>query len=65
VILRDLVEAVIGFEALASEIGKTSRSLQRMLSTEGNPSMDAVAIILGVVRKKLGVDLQAHTVKAA
>jgi DNA-binding phage protein len=65
VILRDLVEAVIGFEALASEIGKTSRSLQRMLSTEGNPSMDDVAIILGVVRKKLGVDLQAHTVKAA
>jgi DNA-binding phage protein len=64
-ILRDLVDAVIGFEALAAETGKARRSLQRMLSTKGNPSMDDLAAIFGVVRSKLGVDLTAHTVKAA
>ena len=65
VILRDLVEAVVGFETLAAETGKARRSLQRMLSTEGNPSMDDLAAIFGVVRNKLGVELAAHTVEAA
>jgi DNA-binding phage protein len=64
-VLRDLVDAVIGFDTLAAETGKARRSLQRMLSTEGNPSMDDLAAILGVVRSKLGVDLAAHTVEAA
>ena len=65
VILRDLVDAVVGFEMLAAETGKGRRSLLRMLATEGNPSMDDLAAIIGVVRKKLGVDLQAHAVQAA
>ncbi len=64
-ILRDLVESDVGFETLAAETGKARRSLQRMLSTEGNPSMDDLAAILGVVRGKLGVELAAHTVEAA
>ena len=59
------MEAVVGFETLAAETGKARRSLQRMLSTEGNPSMDDLAAILGVVRGKLGVELAAHTVEAA
>jgi len=64
-ILRDLVNATVGFAALAAETGKPAKSLHRMLSTKGNPSMDNLAAILGVVRKKLGVDLQAHAVEAA
>jgi DNA-binding phage protein len=64
-ILRDLVDAVVGFETLAVETGKVRGSLKRMLSTEGNPSMDDLAAILRVVRTKLGVDLAAHTVEAA
>jgi hypothetical protein len=36
-----------------------------MLSKNGNPTMDNLAAILGVVRKKLGVALQARTVRAA
>jgi DNA-binding phage protein len=65
VILRDLVDAVVGFDILAAQTGRTSRSLHRMLSTEGNPSMDDLAAIVGAVRKKLGVGLEAHTVEAA
>ncbi len=63
-ILRDLVNATIGFESLAVETSKPASSLLRMLSSSGNPSMDNLAAILGVVRKKLGVELQAHTVEA-
>jgi len=64
-ILRDLVNATVGFERLAAETGKPAKSLHRMLSTKGNPSMDNLAAILGVVRKTLGVEIEAHTVEAA
>jgi DNA-binding phage protein len=64
-ILRDLVNATVGFEVLAGETGKPSKSLQRMLSVRGNPSMENLAAIFGVLRRKLGVELQAHAVRAA
>jgi len=64
-VLRDLVNATIGFEALAAETAKPAKSLHRMLSKNGNPTMDNLAAILGVVRKRLGVELQARTVQTA
>lgn len=39
VILRDLVNATVGFEGLAAETAKPSKYLHRMLSANGNPSM--------------------------
>ena len=64
-ILRDLVNATLGFNGLAAETAKPSKSLHRMLSSRGNPSMDNLATIFGVVRKRLGVQIEAHAVKAA
>src|SRR5216684_5398320 len=64
-ILRDLVNATVGFEGLAAETAKPSKSLHRMLSKKGNPSMDNLAAIFRAIRKKLGVDLEAHAVEAA
>jgi DNA-binding phage protein len=64
-ILRDLVNATLGFEALASEIAKPAKSLHRMLSGKGNPNMDNLAAIFGAIRKTLGVELEAHAVEAA
>ncbi|WP_416462970.1 DNA-binding protein [Sphingomonas sp. VDB2] len=64
-ILRDLVNASVGFEALAEETRHPSKSLHRMLSEKGNPSMENLAAIFGAVRKRLGVAFEAHTVEAA
>jgi len=64
-LLRDLVNATIGFEGLARETAKPAKSLHRMLSAAGNPSMDNLAAILRAVRQRLGVDLEARAVKAA
>jgi DNA-binding phage protein len=64
-ILRDLVNATVGFEGLALETAKPAKSLHRMLSERGNPSMDNLAAILRAIRKNLGVDLEAHAVEAA
>ncbi|AKH42988.1 DNA-binding phage protein [Altererythrobacter atlanticus] len=63
-ILRDLVNASVGFEALAAETNRPSKSLHRMLSEKGNPSMDNLAAIFGAVRKRLGVVIEAHVVEA-
>ncbi len=45
-ILRDLVNASVGFEALAAETNRPSKSLHWMLSEKGNPSMDNLTLIM-------------------
>ncbi len=52
-ILRDLVNATLGFEQLAKLTDVPSKSLHRMLSRKGNPSMDNLAAILSAVSSKL------------
>lgn len=64
-ILRDLVNATLGFEQLAQVTDKPSKSLHRMLSPKGNPSMDNLAAIFGAVRQRLGVGLEVRTVQAS
>ena len=61
-VLRDLVNATIGFEQLAELTERPSKSLHRMLSPKGNPSMDNLAAIFCAVHEKLNVTLEAHSV---
>ncbi len=62
--LRDLVNATMGFEALAASINKPSKSLHRMLSKSGNPTMENLSAILVAMKEELQVDIKA-VVKAA
>jgi len=64
-VLRDLVNGTLGFERLAALTGKPAKSLHRMLSTNGNPSMDNLSMVLRVLGKRLRVRLSSRTVKAA
>ena len=63
-ILRDLVNATTGFEKLASETSLPSKSLHRMLSAKGNPTMNNLTAILVVLIKQLNVNLEVHTVSS-
>jgi hypothetical protein len=56
-ILRDLINATIGFEGLAAEINKPSKSLHRMLGEKGNPSTENFFDILGALQRKTKVRL--------
>jgi DNA-binding phage protein len=60
-ILRDIVNATVGFEQLAIETAKPSKSLHRMLSEKGNPTMDNLTAIFNVLRKKLHVEINVNT----
>ena len=60
-ILRDLINATVGFEELAIETSKPSKSLHRMLSARGNPTMENLNVIFEVLRNKLGVTINVQT----
>ena len=63
-IWRDVINATIGFETLALKVKKPSKSLHRMLSKSGNPTMENLSAILGAIKKALRVNIKA-VVKAA
>jgi DNA-binding phage protein len=63
-ILRDLVNAIIGFEELASVLKKPSKSLHRMLAPHGNPSTENFFGIVNALQKKARVKLHV-TAKAS
>lgn len=60
VILRDLVNATVGFEGLAAATERPSKSLHRMLSASGNPNMDNLAAIFDVLRRNLQVEIEVR-----
>jgi DNA-binding phage protein len=55
--LRDLINATIGFEQLAHEIKKPSKSLHRMLGPGGNPNTENFFDIVSVLQRKTKVRL--------
>jgi DNA-binding phage protein len=59
-ILRDLVNATVGFEGLASATARPSKSLHRMLSASGNPGMANLAAIFDVLRRNLQVNIEVR-----
>ncbi len=63
-ILRDLVNATLGFEELAAQIKIPSKSLHRMLAPRGNPSTENFFGIVRALQKTTRVKLRV-TAKAS
>ena len=62
-ILRDLVNATIGFEQLARSVEKPSKSLHRMLSPAGNPTMTSLASIFAALKDSMRVRIHVYAVR--
>lgn len=56
-VLRDYINATIGFEELAEGTGTPSKSLMRMLSEKGNPTASKLFAIISHLQKATGVHL--------
>jgi len=56
-LLRDLVNATLGFEGLAQATGIPAKSLHRMLAPRGNPSSESFFEIVGALQKSERVRL--------
>ena len=50
-VLRDYINATIGFEELASVTGVTSKSLMRMFGPTGNPQANNLFAVIGHLQR--------------
>lgn len=63
--LRDFVKGTIGFEELGRRLGKSPKSLMRMLSAKGNPRADNLAAIIATLAACAGLELKVQTAPRA
>lgn len=57
ILLRDYINATIGFQELGRLTGKKPQSLMRMLSQNGNPRADNLGQMMSVLREHEGISL--------
>ena len=60
-VLRDYINATIGFEALGRATGKPPKSLMRMLGPRGNPQVSNLFAVLGHLQEQGGFHLKVRT----
>ena len=56
-LIRDYVNATLGFKKLGQLTGKKPQSLMRMLSASGNPSLGNISKLMASLRRHEGVEL--------
>jgi hypothetical protein len=56
-VLRDYVNATVGFQELGNAVAKSPKSLMRMLSASGNPRADSLFAVIVHLQKTEGVAL--------
>jgi DNA-binding phage protein len=59
-LLRDYINATVGFEKLATMTKKSSKSLMRMFSPNGNPTANNLFGIIHILQQQEGVQLRIH-----
>ena len=63
VLLRDYINATIGFEELAALTSKQPKSLMRMFGPAGNPQARNLFEIISHIQKHEGIRLEVKTVR--
>ena len=62
IMLRDFINATIGFQDLAADIDKTPESLMRMLSETGNPRTNNLMEIFEYLQQVEGIQLKVKPI---
>ncbi len=62
-ILRDYINATVGFDALATAIHKSPKSLMRMFGPKGNPQASNLFEIIVHLQEREGFHFKLHTVR--
>ena len=63
IILRDYINATVGFEELGALTGKPPKSLMRMFGPSGNPQARNLFEVISRIQQHEGVQLEVHTVR--
>ena len=62
-VLRDYINATIGFQELGGLTDKSPKSLMRMFGPEGNPQARNLFEIIGQLQKREGLQLKVHAIR--
>ena len=62
-ILRDYINATIGFDALGTITAKSPKSLMRMFGPKGNPQARNIFKIIAHLQEQEGLQLKVHLVR--
>ena len=63
IVLRDYINATIGFEELGLLTNKSPKSLMRMFGPSGNPHARNLFEVIGRIQEHEGVQLEVNTVR--
>ncbi len=64
-VLRDTINATIGFDWLAQATGTPAKSLMRMFGRQGNPTAEHLLGVISVLQRQTGVRLEVAAVADA
>jgi DNA-binding phage protein len=64
-VLRDYINATIGFEELSRVFDKSSKSLMRMFGPKGNPQTSNLFAVIHYLQEQEGIHLEVKARKAA
>lgn len=59
-VLRDYINATVGFEELGQQTGRPPKSLMRMFSPGGNPAAENLFSVLSTLQRVSGVTLEVR-----
>jgi DNA-binding phage protein len=57
ILLRDFINATVGFGALGARVGVPEKSLMRMFGRQGNPRAENLAAVVAALRELCGLSL--------
>ena len=63
-ILRDYINATIGFDALGTATEKSPKSLMRMFGPKGNPQARNIFEIIAHLQKREGIHFKVRSVRS-
>ncbi len=63
VMLRDYINATVGFESVGKAVNKDPKSLMRMLSSCGNPNVKNLFSVTRFLQKEAGVQFSVVSTK--
>ncbi len=64
-VLRDYINATIGFEELSRVFDKSSKSLMRMFGPKGNPQASNLFAVIQYLQEQEGIHLEVKARKVA
>ncbi len=63
ILMRDYINATMGFTKLAKKMGKNTKTLQKMFGSRGNPTSSNFCAILKILQQHEKIELQIYAPK--